>query len=116
MLTLKLAMPFAFSIFLFAESANDQLGSWGQLTALGVVAVVLIFIVTRMLPSIHEQFVRQSEVFAAAMAKAQSDFAESAAAIAKQQHEDSVKMNESVSALREHCAAARLVLEGRKNA
>lgn len=47
---------------------------WGNLTALGIVAVVIIFIVTKMLPDLHKKFVEQSIVFATATKEMQISF------------------------------------------
>ncbi len=112
----KLSVPFGVAIALFAESdAGGPIGNWGQLTALGVCAIVLIFIVTKMLPNIHEQFMKQSNAFAEAMARAQTEFAATADRIAQRQHDDSAELSKRIAELREHCAAARAALEGQKD-
>lgn len=117
MLTMKLSLPFALAITIFAETnGGDQfMGPWSQLTALGIVAVVLVFIVTKMLPNIHDQFVSQAKTFADAMAKVQESFAEATKEIAQRQHEDSAELTRTVTALREHCATARASLKDNRH-
>ncbi len=113
---LKLACPFGIAIAMFAESdLGSPVGSWGQLTALGIVAVVLVFIVTKMLPNIHEKCMEQSKAFAEAMAAAQKEFAATTNRIAERQHEDSAEISKQLSELREHCATVRSSLEGHRN-
>jgi hypothetical protein len=51
---------------LFAESAAAPT-DWGNLTALGAVIVVLIFIVTKMLPDLHQKSVEQTKIFSDAL-------------------------------------------------
>lgn len=103
-------------MYLFAQApVVDPLGAWGQLTALGIVAVVLVFIIVRMLPAIHVQFVQQATVFADAMIAVQKEFSEAMIRLGTVQHEDSVSITKAVTELREHCAAARALLKGIKH-
>ena len=98
-------------MYLFAQApVVDPLGAWGQLTALGIVAVVLVFIIVRMLPAIHVQFVQQATVFADAMIAVQKEFSEAMIRLGNVQHEDTLQITKAVVELREHCAAARTVL------
>jgi len=74
-----------------------------------------VFIVTKMLPNIHDQFVSQAKTFAESMERVQAEFSETTKEIAQRQHEDSAELSKAVTALREHCAAARASLEERKH-
>ena len=115
MTTLKLLLPFAGAITLFAESSPDPMREWEKLTALGIVALVLIYIVTKMLPSLHEKFVAQSLAFAEAMTKAESKFAETVDKIAVRSHEDAIEHAKALVDLREHCAEVRGALKKEAN-
>ena len=73
-MTVKLAAPLLVAFGLFAQVPADSLTGWGSLTALGIVAIVLVFIVTRMLPQIHLQFAEQAKAFAETISKGQVEF------------------------------------------
>lgn len=73
---LFLIFSLASAVGLFAEGGGDTFGNWGNLTALGIVAVVIVFIVTKMLPDLHGKFVDQSKVFAATIEAMQGKFSE----------------------------------------
>ena len=50
------------------------MSGWGNLTALGIVAVVLAFIVTKILPDGHRKFIEQAELHSKAEAEARAAF------------------------------------------
>jgi hypothetical protein len=100
---------------LFAEGSTPGGGlpdNLSNLTALGAVILVLIFIVTRMLPALHTQIVDQakastaimadqSKAFAASMVESQVKFAD---VLDKVTQRESTAVEE-ISKLRENCAA-----------
>jgi Na+/melibiose symporter-like transporter len=80
---------------LMAEAAADptqSLGPWGNLTALGILGAVLIWIVTRILPDVHQKFVAQAETHGKAMAESQAVFATTLKQIAEASREDAAKI------------------------
>lgn len=85
---------------------TDVYTSWANFTALGIVAVVLVFIVTRMLPDLHKRFVEQSSIFAAAVERIETNFAATIEEIQKRDydsheklHNNTMKMAESIRLL-----------------
>ena len=61
----------ALALFCDATTAGPMSG-WGNLTALGIVAVVLVFIVTKILPDGHRKFIEQAELHSKAEAEARA--------------------------------------------
>jgi len=101
---------------LFADAAAgfDPLGGWGNLTALGILAVVLIFIVTKMLPDLHAKFVDTQKLFADSMEKmhlanqaALTQIEDKHQAVLDKIHSREENLTEAIVALRENCAAVR---------
>jgi type III secretory pathway component EscR len=121
------------TLLLLAQGEAGQI-EWGNLTALGIVAVVLIFIVTRMLPDLHAKFKAQSDVFietvrdiqvvfSTTVKEIQADFTASTkemqvtfvAAVDRmhertdrqelQRHEDLVNLTKAVALLTTQCAS-----------
>ena len=91
---------FGTAFSLFADTSQTEPWGWSNLTALGIVAVVLIFIVTEMLPSLHQKFVDQSKFFADSIREIQ---VESTKTLDKVYERETLK-NEEIMRLREHCA------------
>lgn len=94
---------------LFAQT-SDGLASWSDLTALGIVAVVAIFMVTKMLPDLHKKFVEQSQIFATTVEKIQTAFAKTLDEIHARQegwqlahHEDEVRLANALTLLASQC-------------
>lgn len=93
----------------------QPLGEYASLSALAVVGVVLIFIVTKMLPDLHGKFVAQSEASAKAVVDQADHFA---VAIKAQADSFATILNDTIGTsnarllantreltkLREHCA------------
>ena len=65
------------SSFPVGQAVANPIGPWGNLTALGIVAVVCVFVITKMVPGLHEKFVTQSDVFAKALINQSEAFANS---------------------------------------
>lgn len=103
---LKLTIPLAVAIGLFAEGSSngDPLAPWANLTALGIVGLCMVFIVTKMLPDLHKKFVDQSEIFAKTGENVVKNFSETLDKMHNRQHEKDQKVAEVLTALREHCA------------
>src|SRR3972149_10487765 len=104
MLWPKLFIAFGLSsaVCLFAEqSAGGMMGGWESLTALGIVAVVLIFIVTKMLPALHKLFIEQSSIFADTIKEMQKNFTE----ILDKMNERESMRSDAITKMREHCAS-----------
>jgi hypothetical protein len=123
MAALPLSCGFGLSIAFFAQVAPGPPIEWGNLTALGIVAVVIIFIVTRMLPDLHKKFVEQSVVFSATVKEIQADFTTTVKEIQADfvrsidkihertekwevaRHEDLIQLTRAVTLLTTQCAA-----------
>lgn len=116
---------FGGAIYLFAEAsvaeapaqkeATDFMGTYAELGALGVVAVVLVFIVTKMLPDLHLKMVDQSKIFAEnitvvvanftnATAVSQKAYTETLEKITDRQHADLLEVSASIRTLSEQIA------------
>jgi len=92
---------------LFAEGAAAPTGAdWSNLTALGAVIAVLIFIVTKMLPQLHQQIVDQAKASSTALLESQSNFTTVLDKIHERWSSSSASATEELAKLREHCAAS----------
>ena len=101
---------------LFAESAATPVpGEWGNITALAAVIGVLIFIVTRMLPDLHQKSVdqskayaessaNQSKIFADTIKETQTQFSSTLDKINEREIDATKTNTEELAKLREHCA------------
>jgi hypothetical protein len=106
---------------IFAQVEN--LGAeWANLTALGIVGVVVIFLTTKMLPDLHKKFVEQSVIFSETVKEIQQSFSSAAdksqvaflGSIDKilerterweiQRHDDVVQLTKAVALLTTQCA------------
>ena len=103
-MTVKLAAPLLVAFGLFAQAPADPLTGWGSLTALGIVAIVLVFIVTRMLPQIHLQFAEQAKAFAETISKGQVEFSSTLDRMAERHAATEREHIKALTELREHCA------------
>ena len=103
-MAIKLGLPFTIAIGLFAQG-GQTLEGWGQLTALGIVAVVLIFIVTKLLPQAADRFVKQTELHVDAQKAQQAEFVRVIDAIHARAHDDYQALAAAISQLQVHCAA-----------
>ena len=101
----RLSIPFAFAMALFAETAAGDFGPWANLTALTIVGIVLIYIVTKLLPSLYEKFVRQTELHVEAQKAQQAEFVRVIDAIHARTHDDYQALAAAISQLQVHCAA-----------
>jgi hypothetical protein len=106
----------AFGLFAEGVAPTSVGGEWSNLTALGAVIIVLIFIVTKMLPDLHQKFVEQSKVFAEstsaqseAFSTALRDTLNKSSDILDKVHDRTSQATaataEEMARLREHCAA-----------
>jgi hypothetical protein len=102
---LKIGLPFAFALALFAETTIGDFSPWANLTALGIVGVVLIYIVTKLLPSLYEKFVRQTELHVEAQKAQQASFTAVIDAMHARAHEDYQALAVAIGALQRHCAS-----------
>lgn len=96
------AAPFADTVLLSAEQTpiSKPFGEYGQLTALGILGAMALFIVCKMLPDLHGKFTEQSKIFAETIAQVNQIFAESLASSNQALHENTKTLAE----LKTHCA------------
>lgn len=90
---------------LFADASVPEGGGWSNAkdwSALVIVAVVLVFIITKMLPDLHQKFVDQSKIFTDSIRESNAHFGN----ILDKMHDRGELTREEVAKLREHCAAA----------
>ena len=122
MRTVLFALSFTTAGSLLAAGAANVIGDWGDLTALAIVGVVLIFIVTKILPSNQEKMVDQSKAFIAASESLTKVFTQSTEVLgmhfanildkmherseqaAKLHHEEDLVLSESLRELTAQCA------------
>lgn len=104
----------SFALFAVDSTGFDPLGGWGNLTALGILAVVLIFIVTKMLPDLHQKFVEAQRIFTESLEKMQianqtilDRINDRNQAVLDKIHGREEALTEAIIALRENCAAVR---------
>ncbi len=122
----KLMLVGAFSLSWFLLAADETNGGswlnfrWQDLTALAIVAVVLIFIVTKMLPDLHMKFIDQSKVFGEAIERIQKAFTDTLDKMHarvedrdKVRHEDQRIFTQALIELTEQCARRHAAEENR---
>ena len=95
-----------------AASDMPMVSDYSNVTALGIVAVVLIFIVCRMLPDLHKKVIDQTGMFTDSIKELSEDFStaitvqsEKFAATIGDTHLDIRENTRAVQDLRTHCAA-----------
>jgi hypothetical protein len=102
---------------LFAADSTTSIPTspWGELSALACVIGVLLFIVTKILPDLHQKSVdqskqatecqvEQSKVFAEAIETTQTKFADTLDKIHERGTQAAILNAEELAKLREHCA------------
>lgn len=129
--------PFAFAWVLFAEGIAGNPADWSQITALGAVIVVLLFLVIKHLPDVQAKFVSLSETFAKAsqgqteaavkatsgalsksaetMAQMQQCFITTLDKMAERYHNDNQTMAAAITELSRTCASGTVMLSRRQH-
>jgi hypothetical protein len=97
----------AMSLFAEGTMPATDIGSYGNLGALGVLSAVLIFIVTKMLPDLQQKFIDQSKIFATAIENQQAKFTEVLDKMHERESDRSDKIATEIAAMRETCAETR---------
>jgi Sec-independent protein translocase protein TatA len=110
MQTIALLLPIVLATGLFAQ-ATATAQEWEKYTALGIVAVVLIFLVTKMLPSAMSEIMKQGTEFQKAILANQIAFKESLDKILERHENDQKVIVAELSRVREQCLATRLKWE-----
>lgn len=101
---------------MFAQATSPPFAEWGNLTALGALITVLVFIVTKLLPNLIAKIAQQSEVSLAAMNKQSETFSVTMKEM-HAAHLETMKsqwatlggVQEEMKAVREHCAQHKQV-------
>jgi hypothetical protein len=84
------------SLCLMAQAVPDAMGGWGNLTALGILGIVIVMVITRILPDLHDKFTQQTRIHEEESTRRTAAFLESLDEIRKQHHEDSKILAESL--------------------
>ena len=88
---------------LFAEgTTSDPVAPYANITALGIVAVVLIYTVTKILPNLHQRFIDQSTIFSATIEKMQTTHTDTVKSLTAGYSGTLDKMHERMSGWMEH--------------
>ncbi len=111
--TIMLLTPLVLATGLFAQGSTTSV-EWEKFSALGIVAVVLIFLVTRMMPVALAEIVKQSAEFRAAILSNQIAFTESLSKIMDNHEADQKLIVAELAKMREQCLATQIKIAGEK--
>lgn len=89
------------SLGLLAESVATPLDGWGNLTALGILAIVVIFLVTKMLPGLHAQITELTKHAETENTMRTRIFTDTITNMAKQFHDDTMTAQATIAQLAE---------------
>jgi len=107
---------FGTALGLFAEGETAIPDGWSSLSALGIVGVVLIFIVTKLIPDMHKKSVEQTQIFAETIKAVHSVFAEALNKIHARSEEWEIEHQKVLTGLSESLMALATQCERRGTA